>query len=86
MWGDKSLSNRSTGAYLSFVGFIILLLGIFVVWSSTGMAQGDSFASNSALSNSAIELLLGSFVALVGTVLLLIGLLSAMRKSRYSYY
>ena len=87
MWEDEPLSDRSFGAYLALFGFIILLVGIFVCWSSTGMAQQYSFGSQiSGLSDSALWLLVGSFVVMVGIVLLLVGLVSGMHGHSHSYY
>jgi cytochrome b subunit of formate dehydrogenase len=79
------LSNQSSNLYLSFFGFVILVTGLFLCWSSVG--QQDSFGSSySALSDASITLLIGAFVAVVGGAFLLIGLLSAMRKHGSSLY
>jgi len=78
--------NRSFRAYFAFFGFIILLVGIFVGWSSTNESQQYSFDSpNSALANSAMTLLIGVLVALFGGALLLVGILSTMSRPRYAY-
>ena len=49
------------------------------------MSAGATQDSYSALSGASVELLVGAFVALVGGVFLLIGLLSATRR-RTKYY
>ena len=77
-----NLSNRSFGAYLAFSGFTILLVGILLCWLSTGATQN----SYSALSGASVELLAGAFVAVVGAVFLLIGLLSATHRRTKYYY
>jgi len=49
--------------------------------SSIGMLSGDA-----ELSDAAMRLLIGSFVAVTGAVLFLMGFLSARRETRYLYF
>jgi hypothetical protein len=69
-----------------FFGFIVLILGIFICWLSTGMAQNSFGSSYSAISGGSVVLFVGAFVALVGAVFLLMGLFSTMHKQPQYYY
>jgi hypothetical protein len=80
------LNNWSLNVYLAFFGFIVLIIGLVLCWASAGVTQQSSFDSSSALSGSSVELLVGCFVALIGAVFLLLGLLSSTRKRHPLYY
>lgn len=76
----------SFGPYLVF-GLIFVLVGVVVAYSSVGMVQnGGSFGSASVLPYSAMILLVGGFIMVVGLLLLLLGFLSSTRKHPLLYY
>jgi len=81
------MGNGAFGGYLSLFGFVLLVIGILVAYSSVGMVQQNSFNSDySTLSDASIILLIGTMVGVVGAALLLIGFLSAKRELRHPYY
>jgi uncharacterized membrane protein len=81
------MGNGAFGGYLSLFGFVLLVIGILVAYSSVGMIQQNSFNSDySTLSNASIILLIGAMVGVAGAALLLIGFLSAKRELRHPYY
>ena len=78
------MGNGAFGGYLSLFGFVLLVIGILVTYSSAGMVQQNSFNSDySTLSDASIILLIGT---MVGVVLVLSGFLSAKRELRHPYY
>lgn len=81
------MGNGAFGGYLSLFGFVLLIIGILVAYSSVGMVQQNSFNSDySTLSDAAIILLIGAMVGVAGAALLLIGFLSPKRELRHPYY
>jgi hypothetical protein len=76
------LGNGAFGGYLSLLGFILIVIGILIAYLSVGMISSDY----SALSDSAIVLLIGVMVGVVGIVLLLFSFLSGRRALRHLYY
>jgi len=81
------MGNGAFGGYLSLFGFVLLVIGIIVAYSSVGMVQQNSFSSDySTLSDASLILFIGAMVGVVGAVLLLIGFLSPKRELRHLYY
>jgi hypothetical protein len=81
------MGNGAFGGYLSLFGFVLLVIGILVAYSSVGMVQQNSFNSDySTLSDASIILLIGAMVGVAGAALLLIGFLSPKHELRHPYY
>jgi hypothetical protein len=81
------MGNGGRLADISLFGFVLLVIGILVAYSSVGMVQQNSFNSDySTLSDASIILLIGTMVGVVGAALLLSGFLSAKRELRHLYY
>jgi hypothetical membrane protein len=78
----NNMNNKAFGGYTAVFGFALLIIGMLVAYLSIYRVQAD----DSALASSAITLLVGVLVGLVGLVLLLIGLFNTKRQTRYLYY
>jgi len=76
------MNEKALTMYLSIFGFILVVAGLFVAYSSVSMVQAD----DAAFAGSSLELLVGALVAVVGAMLLLIGFFSAKRRTRLMYY
>ena len=81
------MGNGGRLADISLFGFVLLVIGILVAYSSVGMVQQNSFSSDySTLSDASLILFIGAMVGVVGAALLLSGFLSAKRELRHLYY
>jgi hypothetical protein len=80
------MGNAISG-YTSLFGFILIIIGFIVAYASVGMVNQTSFGSDySALSNSAMMLLLGAMLGVAGVMILLLSFLSGKREIRRLYY